>query len=188
MKKLLLAGVAALGMTLSATGADAAFVGTVPLGGSNNNQVIAPLTQIEGIYGANLYLVGGQSTTITATLIGYEAGNTNSFLWNGGTLFSGTGQLGTLGGPIGTSIPIAGVLAGLLPFAFTTSSGGPAANATNGRREPHGAVLEREGRGQADGARSLQTIIIKERVAAARGLRNVDHPIAIENVRDIEFE
>lgn len=131
MKKLLLTGVAALGLALSATAADAAFVGTVPLLGNNNNQVISPLQQIEGYYGVNLYLSGGPAT-ITATLIGVEAGNTNRFLWSGGTVFTATGQSGTLGAPTGTNSVINNVLSGLLPFAFTTSAGGAAANATNG--------------------------------------------------------
>jgi hypothetical protein len=124
MRKLLLAGVAVLGMTLAAAGAQAAYVGTVPMASQANNQVIPPLTKIEGWYGANLYLVGGPAQ-ITATLIGSEAGATNSFVWDGNTLFSisGTspGGVGTLGNPVGTQSVINNVLSGLLPFTFTST-------------------------------------------------------------------
>jgi hypothetical protein len=133
LRNLLLAAVAgsALGLAAAIPGAQAASVGTIPAGASQNNRVIAPLTLVEGWYGANLYLFGGPAN-ITATLIGVEAGNTNSFVWNGSTIFSASGQSGTLGTPTGTPSAFNGVLSGLLPFVFNTSQGGPAANVTNG--------------------------------------------------------
>jgi hypothetical protein len=131
MRKLLLAGIAAIGCAVAAPSADAAFIGTVPLGNQNNNQVISPLTRIEGWYGADVLLSGGPAE-ITATLIGVEAGNTNRFIWNGNTVFTATGQSGTLGAPTGTAAVFSNVLSGLLSFAFTTSAGGPNANVTNG--------------------------------------------------------
>lgn len=135
MKKFLLASVAAAGVTLSAMSAQAGYIGTVPQGPTANNQVIAPLTKIEGYYGANLYLVGGPAQ-ITATLIGSEAGATNTFQWNGGTIFSisGTspGGVGTLGSPVGTQSVFNNVLSGLLPFAFTsTIANGNVSNGSN---------------------------------------------------------
>lgn len=135
MKKLLLAGVAAAGMLFGAVGAEAAYVGTAPMGSQANNQVLPPLTKIEGWYGANLYLVGGP-VTITATLIGSEAAATNKFIWDGSTIFtiSGTspGGSGTLGAPIGTTATFASVASGLLPFVFGSSiAAGTVANGSN---------------------------------------------------------
>lgn len=133
MRKLLLAGVAAIGCVIAAPSADAAVIGAVPLLGQPNNQVIDPLRRIEGWYGANVLLVGGPAE-ITATLIGYEAGNINRFVWDGNTVFASAGPpaQGTLGAPIGTGAVFNNVLSGLLPFAFTTSVGAPNANAVNG--------------------------------------------------------
>ncbi|WP_198371119.1 PEP-CTERM sorting domain-containing protein [Roseomonas rosulenta] len=132
MRKLLLAGVATAGLALAMPAAQAMTIGTIPMGATQNNQVIAPLTLIEGVYGANLYLVAGAPVQITATLIGVEAGNTNSFTFNGSTLFTRTGQTGTLGAPIGTTAVINNVIAGLLNFGFTTSVNGANGNVANG--------------------------------------------------------
>jgi hypothetical protein len=141
MKKFLLATVAVAGVTLSAISAQAAYVGTVPMGTTNNNQVIAPFTKVEGWYDAQLYLVGGPAT-ITATRIGIEAGNGNSFTWNGLTP-AGFGPASTDGGTLGTpfnggltTAVFAAVASGLLPFGFTTNgspSNADASNATNVR-------------------------------------------------------
>lgn len=132
MRKLLLAGVAVAGLALAMPAAEASTIGTIPAGANQNNQVIAPLRLVEGWYGANVYLNGGPAQ-ITATLIGYEAGWSNTFVWNGSTLLSGGGgTLGTLGSPIGTQAVINNVLSGLLPFAFNTNGGGNAANDVNG--------------------------------------------------------
>lgn len=132
MTRLLLAGTAALGLTFGAAAAQAApMVGTLPGGASANNQVLAPLSKIEGWYGANVYLFGGP-VNITATLIGYEAGFTNAFVWNGSTILSGGGGTsGTLGAPIGTSVVLTNVFPGLVPFKFDTS-GGAAGDVENG--------------------------------------------------------
>jgi hypothetical protein len=132
MKKLLMAGVAALGMTFAAGGAQAAFIGTIPMGMSQNNQVIAPLTQVEGWYGVDLFLSGGPAQ-ITATLIGVEAVFSNSFVWNGANTFTASGTSGTLGAQTGTQAVFNNVLSGLLPFAFNTSGPnvGDVANGSN---------------------------------------------------------
>jgi hypothetical protein len=125
-----LAGVAAAGVSFAAPPASAMFIDTVPMGPSQNNQVISNLQTVEGWYGADLYLVGGPAQ-ITATLIGVEAGFSNTFVWNGGNVFTATGTNGTLQNPIGTQQVFNNVLSGLLPFAFNTS--GPAAgDVTNG--------------------------------------------------------
>ncbi|MBB5691067.1 PEP-CTERM sorting domain-containing protein [Roseomonas alkaliterrae] len=132
LRKALFAASALLGLAFAAPATQASTVGTIPGGATANNQVIAPLPKIEGWYGANLYLIGGPSQ-ITATLIGYEAGWTNSFVWNGTPILTGGGGTsGTLGSPIGTSVTINNVLSGLLPFMFDTNGGGNPTFAANG--------------------------------------------------------
>jgi hypothetical protein len=136
MKKALLAGFAAVAMTAGlSTGALAAFVGTVPMHGQNNNQVIAPFTSIEGWYDADVYLVGGPAS-IKATFIGIEAGNTNRFFWGATDVFGPRSDVNSpfnnLGNPQGASMTFNGVASGLLPFSFTTSVGAPNTNVTNG--------------------------------------------------------
>jgi hypothetical protein len=141
MKKFLLAGVAAAGMALAAGGAQAAFVGTVPMGATANNQVITPFTKVEGWYAGDVFLLGGPAD-IKVTYIGIEAGNTNHFRWSGVSVFGGqTGQSGTLDSPNGANTTFFNVASGLLPFSFTTSSGAPAANATNGTNVAPGSGL-----------------------------------------------
>jgi hypothetical protein len=139
LKTTLLAGVAAAGLALAAPAVQATTIGTIPMGVTQNNQVIAPLTLIEGWYGGNIYLIGGPAQ-ITATLIGYEAGNTNTFTWPTMTsLVGGGGTSGTLGAPIGTQRVINNVLSGLLPFTFTTSQNSANGNVANGANtDPNG--------------------------------------------------
>lgn len=138
MKKLLMAGIAAVGMTVAATGAQASFfVGTVPIGASPNNEVIAPLTSIEGFYNATVFLFGRANLTIT--FIGIEAGNTNRFFFNGVDVFGGrTGTVGTLGSPQGDSATFFDVDGGLLDFEFRSDDGGPDANVKNGENAAPG--------------------------------------------------
>ncbi len=125
MKRLLLAGTAALGLTFGAAAAQAAVIGTIPGGAAANNGVIAPLSKIEGWYGADIYLSGGPSE-ITATLIGYEASFTNRFVWNGSTILTGGGgTTGTLGSPIGTAAVLTNVLSGLLPAQANAALAAP---------------------------------------------------------------
>jgi hypothetical protein len=136
LRKALFAASALLGLAFAAPATQAATVGTIPGGATANNQVIAPLQKIEGWYGANLFLFGGPAQ-ITATLIGHEAGFTNSFIWNGTQTLTGGGSspngVGTLGSPIGTSFTVNNVLSGLMPFMFDTSgpSAGDVVNGAN---------------------------------------------------------
>lgn len=134
MKNYLLAGAAALGLVVAAPAAEASYVGTIPMFANQNNQVLAPLTRVEGWYNAALFLFGAPAT-IEATLIGSEAGATNRFFWNGNQIFqiSGTSNagVGNLGSPVGTTANF-NVLPGLLPFAFTsTIANGNVANGNN---------------------------------------------------------
>ncbi len=133
MNRLILAA-AVLGGALAVQTGQAATIGTLPGGATANNQVLAPLRLVEGIYGSDLLFLGAPSQ-ITATLIGYEAGFTNVFRWTttGDTLSGGGGQVGTLGSPIGTSFVVNNVASGLLPFVFDTSgpASGDVANGAN---------------------------------------------------------
>ena len=134
MKKLLLAGVAAAGLTLAATGAQAAFVGPAPLGSQANDVFGSPPgNAVEGWYGANLYLVAGGPVTATVEFLGREAGFTNSF-----TISSTAGSLTTgnvAGGNTGASTVFGGGFApvnlgslaldpGLLNFVFNVITTG----------------------------------------------------------------
>ena len=126
MKKLLMAGVAALGLTF-AGGAQAAFMGTTS---AANNQVIG---NMEGFYAANLWLTG--NATVSIQLIGSEAGATNSFEFQGNTIhtISGTspGGSGTYAAPLGPTVNVAGVLAGLLDFEFISNIPSSVQNGSN---------------------------------------------------------
>jgi hypothetical protein len=131
MRKLLLAGIAAAGMVMSVPAVNATTIGTIPMGTTQNNQIITTLTLVEGWYGADLFLVGGPAT-IRATLIGAEASNTNSFVWGANTLTSGGGGVtGTLANPIGTFFDVLAA-SGLLPFSFTTNVNSALGNVANG--------------------------------------------------------
>ncbi len=122
MRRLAFAAVAA---TALIGPANAFTVGTEPLGGVND--VFGPAI---GYYGANVYVTG--AATIQYTLIGYEAGFTNTFTSGAHSLSGGNGQLGTLSAPIGTSFTQTILGPQLLNFAFTTSGGGaPDVNGSN---------------------------------------------------------
>ena len=146
MKQLLLAGVAAAGLTLAATGAQAAsFIGPAPLGVGQTNDVFGapPGNAVEGWYGANLFLIAGGPVTATIEFLGREAGFTNSFTINSTAGSRTTGAIG--GGNTGASTvfgggfaPVAlagGALAldpGLLDFVFNViTTGQSVANGAN---------------------------------------------------------
>ncbi|MCS6854539.1 MAG: hypothetical protein NZ523_07270 [Elioraea sp.] len=66
MNKRLPPGMAAVGMTGAASGAQASFfVRTVPIGANPNDEVIARLTRIEGLQDATVFLFGQADVTIT---------------------------------------------------------------------------------------------------------------------------
>jgi hypothetical protein len=104
---------------LAAMPAHAAFVGSTPA----SNDIIGIS---EGWFDADLYLIAGANTTITATFVGKEAGYTNLFYMNGVQLFNS--DVG--GAPINTL-----VAPGLINFAFYSNLGGAnpmAGSVTNG--------------------------------------------------------
>ena len=128
LKTTLLAGAAVLAMS---SGAMALTFGSIP-GGAATNDGLTPLglsTPLNGWYGAQLALYGGPSD-ITATFLGSEAGNTNTFNFGGDALVGGgTGGTGTwtvdnsAGGGL-DRFTVSNVLSGLLGFSFVTSGGG----------------------------------------------------------------
>ena len=66
----------ALLMAFGVSQAQAAYVGTTP----NTNNVLG---NVEGWFGANLFLIAGGNTTVTVEFLGKEAGFINRFFLNG---------------------------------------------------------------------------------------------------------
>jgi len=128
--KLLLAGLAAA-TTMGLAPAQAAVMGTIPGGGTNDfiNTFLGG-GEIEGWYGANLYLSGG--AFVAVEYFGAEAGFVNTFTYdgntfthNGGTTFTNNGPA-TLGSEDAIGFANIGMQpAGLLDFLFTVNSGNP---------------------------------------------------------------
>ncbi|MFA5539499.1 MAG: hypothetical protein WDA23_09870, partial [Gemmobacter sp.] len=105
--------------------------GHIP-GGGETNDALTPLgmpTPLGGWYGATLYLIGSDAT-VEATLMGAEAGYTNSFHFYGQTALT-AGNTGGAWAPDGaTSRMESGLSSSLLNFSFSTSGGG--VDAVNG--------------------------------------------------------
>jgi len=130
MKKVLLAGVAAAGLTFGGTAAEAATVGTT----AANNGIIGV---VEGWFGATWFLIAGANTTIDVYYVGVEAGASNSFSLNAFTFGPVSGDTGlsslfgggTLPSLVGSSL----TAPGLIDFSFTTTfgAGGVVTNAAN---------------------------------------------------------
>ena len=131
MKKLLMAGVATLGLAAAATPAQAAIVAAT---GSTNSVIGAG---VEGWLGATWFLIAGAATTIDVYFVGIEAGANNTFTL--GTFasipYSGDTGLSSLFG--GTLVPMLiaspSISPGLIPFQFDTDfgGGGTVTNAAN---------------------------------------------------------
>jgi hypothetical protein len=128
---MLLAGVAAAGLAMTATTAEAATAYTTA---ANNNVLGAGF---QGWLGASWYLIAGGLTTIDVYKVGVEAGASNSFTLGTTTYgpYSGNDGLSVL---LGGSVPVlqlasANILPGLVPFQFTTTfgGGGTVTNAAN---------------------------------------------------------
>jgi hypothetical protein len=131
MRKVLLAGVAAIGLTMSANAATAAVASVTA---ANNNVLGAGFA---GWLGATWYLIAGGLTTIDVYKVGVEAGANNSFTLGTTTYgpYSGNDGLSVL---LGGSVPVqqlasANILPGLVPFKFDTDfgGGGTVTNAAN---------------------------------------------------------
>jgi len=128
--KLLIASLAAAA-AMGVAPAQAAVMGTIPGGGTNDfiNTFFGG-GEIEGWYGGNLYLSGG--AFVAVQYFGAEAGYVNTFSYdgnvfthNGGSTFTNNGPA-TLGGEDALSSAAIGMQpAGLLNFLFTVNSGNP---------------------------------------------------------------
>jgi hypothetical protein len=130
MKKLLLAGVAAAGLALSATtGATAAVLHTT----DGSNSVMG--AGVTGWLGATWFLIAGAATTIDVYFIGIEAGANNEFFLNGtgfGAQSGDTGLSSLFGGSSAPTFEGSSLTPpGLIDFAFTTDFFGPLATVTN---------------------------------------------------------
>lgn len=125
LKTMLLAGATVLGM---AGGASALTFGSIPGSPGVTNDALVPLfgagtTSLNGWYGAELFLVAAGPVSITATYLGSEAGNNNSFSFGGTTIQTGGGT--NTFNPAGiTSWVVNNVAPGSLSFSFSTSGGG----------------------------------------------------------------
>jgi len=120
MRKLVLTAAVILALEFGAAPAQA-----LPIAGVSgpNNDIIGD--GVPGWYNANLYLLGG-SANLEIQYVGSEAGNTNTFYFNGNPIFSnasaGVGDTSTVS-----------VSSGLLNFSFLSSgpNGGSVANGSN---------------------------------------------------------
>ncbi|MBX3603572.1 MAG: PEP-CTERM sorting domain-containing protein [Rubrivivax sp.] len=139
--KMVAAAAAASVLALAAGSASAApYVDTIP--GGQTNDFIAKYfpagTQIEGWYGANLYLIAGGPVTIRADYYGAEAGFINSFTLTGcggtPTFSHGGGNTFNAIGPAvlgpSTTFCTSSQSPGLLPLSFSVDNG--ALTVTNG--------------------------------------------------------
>lgn len=133
--KALTAGALAVA-ALAAAPANAAFVGSIPDTAGSNQFInkFFPGQQIEGWYGANLYLAGGPAT-IKVEYFGAEAGFINTFTYTGCGSVTHNGSGGPAGtfigsAPLGSSDALSTVCSvnqgsGLLPFSFLINNGNP---------------------------------------------------------------
>ncbi|MCU0691778.1 MAG: VPDSG-CTERM sorting domain-containing protein [Polyangiaceae bacterium] len=130
MKKFVLSVMVVAALGWGSVDAQAAYIGGIP-GPTGINDVLIqsaahptnPFPALEGIYGANLYLIAGAQTLITVEYMGYEAGYDNYFYLNGNPIiFNKTTPVGAVAGSPFLMTP------GLMTFAFQT----PYATVTNG--------------------------------------------------------
>jgi len=107
--------------------AGAAVVGTIPGGQTNEFIDAIGVTQIEGWFGANLYLIAGPGgANLTVTYYGAEAGYQNSFTYDACGFSHNSGGNTITGlpvGGVGSTCLLNGVLAGLLNYSFSTNGG-----------------------------------------------------------------
>jgi hypothetical protein len=138
--------------------AHATFVGTIP-GGTANNEFITTFvgnasTEVEGWYGASIYLIGGPAT-IVADYFGAEAGFRNTFCFGtgasyvaascfshgGGTTFADSAPAGLGNEDWLDSKTFVNVASGLLDFSFgidsTTQSLLNGSNGDNSDAQPN---------------------------------------------------
>jgi hypothetical protein len=128
MKKLVLSLMVVAALGWGAVDAQAGYVGGVP-GATGINEVLiqpsGPFAALEGIYGANLYLIAGGATSIRVDYIGFEAGYYNEFYLNGNPIiYNHTTPVGLVGNYL--------MNPGLMTFAFkVTDTAGVVTNGSN---------------------------------------------------------
>ena len=107
-------------VALAATSASAFTFGDIPGGGVNeglDDVYGTGTTTVDGYYGGQLVLFG-DGATVTVEYLGAEAGFTNSFIFEGDTLFTTTGDSSDFDLTGTGSRTIRNVSNGLLDFAF----------------------------------------------------------------------
>ena len=127
LKHLNIAGAVTGAFLMAASGASAATLsidggtgGNIPGGGAVND-ALGPLglsNPLSGVYGATINLAG--PAKVTYTLLGYEAGFTNSFSAAGDTM----GGSGNTFNPAGLDSIMTTAGSGMLSFSFATSGNG----------------------------------------------------------------
>lgn len=139
MKKLsLLAVIAVLATMFTASASASHIYGSIPGGTAFSNNGVYPIYGTHtrfGFYGANLSLfgAGASGVTIDFEYLGKEAGNTNSFWFQGIELFN-TSTVASAGtwSTSGRNMTVNNVMNGLLNFKFKTSGGSQSvANGSN---------------------------------------------------------
>lgn len=132
IKSVLLAGVAVMAMSGAAS---ALTFGSIPNGQTNDG--LGPLglnNPLNGWYGAEIFLFGGP-VDITVTVLGSEAGNSNSFSFGGTTYQDPAGgnswAPNVIGDPTFATWTVNNVASGSLGFSFGTNGGLTVANGAN---------------------------------------------------------
>ncbi|WP_339668579.1 PEP-CTERM sorting domain-containing protein [Dasania marina] len=118
------------GAVAASSAASALTIGTIPMGASNEFLTKFSLGNVEGLYGASLWLTG--TSNIKVEYFGAEAAFTNSFSFGGSNVATHTGAGGNtfvdnpaagLGAEDAlSSTTFLGVSAGLLDFSFFINS------------------------------------------------------------------
>lgn len=129
-RSILAAGLLASAALVAGPASAGPILGTIP-GGSAKNDFITKFlgagTEVEGYYGAQLYLVGSGPATVKVEIFGAEAGFKNRFSYAGnnfdhpgGNSFSGSGPLDS--GDALQSWTLTNVALGLMDFCFGINS------------------------------------------------------------------
>jgi hypothetical protein len=128
---------AASAATLSLSGGFGGSIPGMPQGFTPENDVLEALglgSSLGGFFGTTVSIDG--DATVRVDLIGYEAGNTNSFTMNGSELFSGGGNANNVIAADPLASTVVDVTAGDLDFSFAsvsprTGATGSVANGSN---------------------------------------------------------
>jgi hypothetical protein len=134
MKKFLMTGAAVAALSLGGAGvAQAALslsggaAATIPGGGTNDAlQPLGFVNPLGGYMGANVSVTA--PGTLTAEVLGWEAGATNTFTWTGVGARSSTGGAVWTAASGASAVPLVSAVGpGLIPFIFSTTFDPPGA-------------------------------------------------------------